>query len=229
MPACIDTIDVTVHQESRMTETAPQFTLDHYHLNLAARSAIRTWAQGEGQMSRELRALRAIDENFLRRWLGLWMLARSNPRAYRPRLAAQLDAVRRALIEASKESLPALVSELAHGLEAAGATIGVQTSLVSKFAFSLRPEVIVPYDKRARRGLGEMFGRRLPDHDYPVYLAAFHRFAESFSVHLDETGVTEEMRNHWTPVMSEQLFRMRAADKYLMLLGGFSVKRMARD
>ena len=64
---------------------------------------------------------------------------------------------------------------------------------MSKFAFSLRPEVIVPYDKRARQGLGAMFGRRLPDHDYPAYLAAFHRFADAFSAHLDETGVTRRV------------------------------------
>ena len=136
---------------------------------------------------------------------------------------------RPALIAAPEERLPALIPELARGLEAAGATKGEQTSLVSKFAFSLRPEVIVPYDKRARQGLGEMFGRRLPDHDYPAYLAAFHRFAESFSAHLDETGVTAAMRDDWAPVMSERLFRMRAADKYFMLLGGFPVELMARD
>ena len=213
-----------------MTETAPHFPLDLAHLEVAARSAIRTWAGKEGQMSRELRELGVIDEAFLRRWLDLWMLARSNPISYRPLLAAELGTVvRPALIAASEEQLPALVSELARGLQAAGATRGLQTSLVSKFAFSLRPEVIVPYDKRARRGLGEMFGRRLPDHDYPAYLAAFHRFADAFSGHLDETGVTASMRNDWAPVMSERLFRMRAADKYFMLLGGFPVERMMRD
>ena len=36
--------------------------------------------------------------------------------------------------------------------------------------------------------------RSLPDHDYPAYLAAFDRFAESFSAHLDETGVAAECR-----------------------------------
>jgi len=147
-----------------------------------------------------------------------------------PRLAAELGAVvRPTLIAAPEERLPALIPKLARGLQTAGATKGVQTSLVSKFAFSLRPEVIVPYDKRARQGLGEMFGRRLPDHDYPAYLVAFDRFASAFSAHLDGTGVTEAMRDEWAPVMSERLFRMRAADKYFMLLGGFLVERMARD
>lgn len=213
-----------------MTDTAPRFRLDLFHLKVAARSAIRTWAREEGRMSREIRELVVIDEEFLRHWLGVWMLARSNPTPYRRLLASELGTVvRPALIAAPEERLPALVTDLARGLQTAGATRGLQTSLVSKFAFSLRPEVIVPYDRRARQGLGEMFGRRLPDHDYPAYLAAFHRFAESFSAHLDETGITTAMRDDWAPVMSERLFRMRAADKYFMLLGGFPVERMARD
>lgn len=213
-----------------MTDTAPRFPLDLSHLKVAARSAIRTWAGEEGRMSREIRELVVIDEEFLQHWLGVWMLARSNPTPYRRLLARELGTVvRPALIAAPEERLLALVTDLARGLQTAGATRGLQTSLVSKFAFSLRPEVIVPYDRRARQGLGEMFGRRLPDHDYPAYLAAFHRFAGSFSAHLDETGVTAAMRDDWAPVMSERLFRMRAADKYFMLLGGFPVERMARD
>ena len=213
-----------------MTETAPRFPLDLHHLEVAARSAIRTWAGGEGRMSREIRELGAIDEAFLRRWLGLWMLARSNPTPYRPLLAGELGTVvRPALIAAPEEQLPALVSDLARGLKAAGATRGLQTSLVSKFAFSLRPEVIVPYDKRARQGLGEMFGRRLPDHDYPAYLAAFDQFYSAFSVHPDVIEITEAMRDDWATVMSERLFLRRTADKYFMLLGGFSVVAMARD
>ena len=67
-----------------MTEPAPRFPLDMHHLEVAARSAIRTWAGGEGRMSREIRELGVIDEAFLSRWLGLWMLARSNPTPYRP-------------------------------------------------------------------------------------------------------------------------------------------------
>jgi hypothetical protein len=206
------------------------FPLDMNHLEVAARSAIRTWDGEEGALSREMRATDTVSEAFLSRWLGRWMLARSNPTRLRAALAGQLETVvRPALIAATDAELAGLVPVLASGLLEAGATTGLQTSLVSKFAFSLRPEVIVPYDKRARLGLGEMFGRRLPDHDYPAYLAAFHRFASAFSAHLDETGVAAAMRTDWEPVMSERLFRMRAADKYFMLLGGFPVERMARN
>jgi hypothetical protein len=210
-----------------MTELAPRFRHDKLHLKVAARSAVRTWAGGEGIMSREVQERGVIDQAFLRRWLGLWMLARANPRPYRASLAEKLGTVLRpALLGATEERLPALVPEFTLWLQNEGATRGLQTSLVSKFAFSLRPEVIVPYDKRARHGLSEMFGRRLPDHDYLAYLVAFHRFAAAFSAYLDETGVTAEMRSEWEPLMSERLFRLRASDKYLMLLGGFPVERM---
>lgn len=213
-----------------MNQIAPRFPLDLRHLEVASRSAIRTWAGEEGALSREMRGTEAVSESFLSRWLGRWMLARSNPKRLRGRLAGQLETVvRPALIAAPDVELPALVSALARDLLDSEATKGIQTSLVSKFAFSLRPEVIVPYDKRARLGLGAMFGRRLPDHDYPAYLAAFDRFASAFSAHLDATGVAAAMRPDWEPVMSERLFRMRAADKYFMLLGGFSVDLMARD
>lgn len=208
----------------------PSLLIDQRFLEVAARSAIHTWAGKEGALSRELRALQTISEAFLSKWLGRWMLARSNPIPYRPLLAAQLEAVvRPALIGATEESLPTLVSDLAHGLKEAGATRGLQTSLVSKFAFSLRPEVIVPYDKRARLGLSEMFDHRIPEHDYSTYLATFGNFAASVSLHLEQTGINEAMRPKWEPIMSEKLFKLRAADKYFMLLGGFSIDRMEKD
>jgi len=66
----------------------------------------------------------------------------------------------------------------------------------------------------------------LPKGDYPDHFAAFHRFAPDVYRHLDEMGITEAMRPNWEPVMSERLFKMRTADKYLMLLGGFPVEQM---
>ena len=165
---------------------------------VACRSAIRTWAGREGQLSRELRAMSIISEEFLSRWLGLWMLARSNPKPYRPALAAQLGSeVLPQCLTASDKEMPELVSRLAVAIQAAGATRGIQTSLVSKFAFSIRPEVIVPYDRRARLALSAKFGSRLKDHDYPAYLVAFHRFAEEFAQKLDASGKTDELRPEW--------------------------------
>lgn len=213
-----------------MNLPAAEFPVAPERLDVAARAAIRTWAGKEGTLSRELQAQGPSSEEFLRAWLGWWMLARANPIPYRPWLATQLQTVvRPQVLHASDVRLPPLVVSLAESLREARATRGLQTSLVSKFAFSLRPESIVPYDRRARLGLSEMFGCRLADHDYPGYLTAFHRFSNDFSRHLDETGTTRALRSEWSPVMSETLFRMRASDKYVMLLGGFPVERMNRD
>jgi hypothetical protein len=204
--------------------------VDKHKLEVAARSAIRTWAGKEGTMSRQLRAGEAITEAFLQRWLGHWMLARSNPVSLRAALATELQTtVRPALIEATEDRLPQLVCDLADLLRQGNATRGLQTSLVSKFAFSLRPEVIVPYDRRARLGLRRMLGSRLSDHDYPAYLDAFNQFADYVVLMMEGEGITAAIRPEREPIMTEALFRLRAADKYFMLLGGFPVGRMERD
>jgi hypothetical protein len=205
-------------------------TLNADDLKLAARSAINSWKGSEGELARELQATSIITDDFLRRWLGLWMLARSNPKTHRTALAAFLsNAAKPRIAAASDAQLPALVCELAVEMFRLQATKGRQTSLMSKFAFSLRPEVIVPYDRRARLGLGDMFSQRLQDHDYPAYLHGFHAFAKEVAHALDRQQITQSMRADWEPVMSERLFKMRAADKHFMLLGGFSKERMARD
>jgi hypothetical protein len=199
-------------------------------LQLAAQSAIKTWKGSEGALAQELQATSIISDDFLRRWLGVWMLARSNPKTYRTELASFLSEQAKPRITAASEAqLPTLVCELSVEMLQAQATRSRQTSLMSKFAFSLRPEVIVPYDRRARLGLGDMFGQRLQDHDYPAYLLAFNAFAAEVAQALNRQQITQRMRTDWEPVMPKRLFEMRTADKYFMLLGGFSKERMARD
>lgn len=75
------------------------------------------------------------------------MLARSNPRSLRAPLAEGLnDKVRPILIDSVVPDLPSQIPIVANTLYEAGAIRGIQTSLVSKFAFCLRPEIIVPHD-----------------------------------------------------------------------------------
>lgn len=196
-------------------------------VEIATKAAVDTWAGSEGALSRELRAMNVITEEFLRDWLGVWMLGRSNPLVYRKGLAVELSSIRPRILQATDQNLPELVSSLTAHLKHSQATKSRQTSLVSKFAFSLRPEVIVPYDSRGRKALGELFGKRLPNHDYSRYLAAFQSFSEPFFANLDKSGTTSRMRAQWEPIMSEHLFKLRSADKYFMLMGGFSVRRMS--
>jgi hypothetical protein len=195
-------------------------------LLLACRTAVQAWQGPEGDLSRELQSTKNITEDFLRSWLGYWMLARSNPRDYRADLAHFLtQSARPRIRSASDEELPALIEVLTVEMQRARATATLQTSLMSKFSFSLRPEIIVPYDRRARLSLSRMFGETLEDHDYLSYLSRFHRFADEVSQRLDQSGFTRNYKPDW---MSEQLFKMRTADKYFMLQGGFSRERMAR-
>lgn len=201
--------------------------INNTQIDVAANAAIKTWAGGEGEMSKQLRQTEIITEEFLKSWLHLWMLARSNPIKFRERLAEFLTKIARPTVLSTEESLlPACISSLTEDMKMSGATKGLQTSLMSKFAFSLRPEIIVPYDKRARIGLEKVFGKRLLEHDYVAYLQAFREYSNHVSSYLSSTGKVMELRSQWEPIMSEKLFRIRTADKYFMLVGGFSEEQM---
>ena len=41
---------------------------------------------------------------------------------------------------------------------------------MSKFAFSLLSEALIPYDKRARDGIKSAIGAKVNDHDYVDYM-----------------------------------------------------------
>lgn len=201
--------------------------ISNSQVDIAASAAIKTWAGSEGEMSKNLRQSKTITEDFLRGWLSLWMLARSNPKLHREQLATFLTKVARpAILSTEEDLLPACITKLTKDMKASGASRGLQTSLMSKFAFSLRPEVIVPYDRRARIGLGKLFAKRIREHDYVAYLSTFHEYSDHVSLFLDSTGKTDAFRTQWECVMSERLFKVRTADKYFMLLGGFSEKKM---
>ena len=200
------------------------------NLQLAAKAAIQTWALKEEEIARQTMTVIRINETFLQSWLGYWMLARSNPRSLRAPLAEGLnDKVRPTLIDSVAPDLPSQIPILAKMLHEAGATRGLQTSLVSKFAFCLRPEIIVPYDQHAKRSLKIVYGTQITDHDYETYYGMFSRLKDSVSEELDASGIEKMLEEYWAPKMSKKLFRARTADKFLMLLGGFSADAMQRD
>jgi len=200
------------------------------NLQLAAKAAIQTWALREGEISKQTLTVITITEDFLRSWLGYWGLARSNPRSLRASLAEGLnDKVRPILIDSVMPDLPSQIPILAKMLHEAGATRGIQTSLVSKFAFCLRPEMIVPYDQHAKRALKMAYETQITDHDYETYYELFLRLQTSVSNELEASGISKRLEEFWTPKMSKKLFEVRTADKFLMLLGGFSANAMQRD
>ena len=114
-------------------------------------------------------------------------------------------------------------------LHEAGATRGRQTSLVSKFAFCLRPEMIVPYDQHAKRALKIAYETQITDHDYETYYELFLLLQTSVSNELEASGISKRLEESWAPNMTKKLFHARTADKFLMLLGGFSADAMQRD
>ena len=200
------------------------------NLQLAAKAAIQTWTLKEEEISKQTLTVTRITEDFLQRWLGYWMLARSNPRSLRASLAEGLnDKVRPILIDSVMSDLPSQIPSLANMLYEAGATRGIQTSLVSKFAFCLRPEIIVPYDQHAKRALKIAYETQITDHDYETYYGLFSRLKDSVSEELDASGIAKRLEEYWAPNMTKKLFHARTADKFLMLLGGFSVDAMQRD
>lgn len=191
-------------------------------LKKASEAAIKGWAGHEGALASELQTTTKISEAFLKRWLSCWMLARSNPVSFRPALAEFLSVrARTRIVRANDDEVPAIVSSLATEIFTAGAAKTKQTSLISKFAFSLRPETVAPYDRRARIGLGKRYGISINDHDFDEYFKCFERFLREAEECLDAIGLTSDLRFKWEPLMSEKLFKMRTADKYLMLEGGF--------
>ncbi|MAI42721.1 MAG: hypothetical protein ACJ0Q6_05375 [Candidatus Azotimanducaceae bacterium] len=205
-------------------------TINLKNLELAAKAAIQTWAMREEEISEQTRTIARITETFLQSWLGYWMLARSNPRSLRAPLAEYLnDKVRPVLIDSVTSDLPSQIPILANMLHEAGATRGIQTSLVSKFAFCLRPEMIVPYDQHAKRALKIAYETQITDHDYETYYGLFSRLKDSVSEELDASGIPKRLEEYWAPKMSKKLFHARTADKFLMLLGGFSADTMQRD
>ena len=73
-------------------------------------------------------------------------LSISNPNKYRENLVA-FYVIGRHSLQVEKESmLPTLVQKLVLEMVDAKAAPNKQTSLMSKFAFSLRPEALVPHD-----------------------------------------------------------------------------------
>ena len=200
------------------------------NLQLAAKAAIQTWALREQEISKQTLTVIRITEDFLQSWLGYWGLARSNPRSLRAPLAEGLnDKVRPILMDSVMPDLPSQIPILANMLHEAGATRGIQTSLVSKFAFCLRPEIIVPYDRHAKRALEIAYETQITDHDYETYYELFLRLQSSVSNELEASGISKRLEESWAPNMTKKLFHARTADKFLMLLGGFSADAMQRD
>ena len=226
---------------SRVTSHTPVFQTTFFEmppdsssivnlLRIAAPDAIVRWADREKYFADKIASCPRVEEKFLRQWRAHWNLSQAIPSEP---LAKRLNHIRPSLRKVEEDRLPEMVKELVQTLKDHGITTNTrknrtrQTSLMSKFAFSLHPTIAVPYDRHARKGLEILYGYRIKEHDYPTYVAKFNEFAEECSKKLDETGLTETLQPLWKPFMDETLFSRRSADKLLMLLSRMPKEKLA--
>ena len=198
---------------------------------LAARSAVASWFNQEGPLATDIQTAQTIQEPLVKQWLTYWMVARTAKRENRAQLCEFLNKAKERLSNPSLTGSTAfsLVETLAEEGKGLGIFNGRPTSLVSKFAFSCRPELFSPYDRLARAALHKS-GYTIHAHDYRGYMQAFDAERKEFAEKARKSGITARVLVYRNQRMMEQhLFEMRACDKRLMLLGGFSEERMAQS
>ena len=105
----------------------------------------------------------------------------------------------------------------------------IQTSLVSKFPFCVRPELIVPIDHRARKGLALMYGKRIDAHNYQSYFESFLFLKRKTADEIQRSNLLNKLKPYWKKHMTEDLFLSRNADKFLTLEGVFNVISMEKN
>jgi hypothetical protein len=123
--------------------------------------------------------------------------------------------------------LPELVEKLVIKMQAANAAKNRQTSLMSKFAFSLRLETLSTYDKLARSGIRRARGAKVIEHDYVNYMEKFNTYILPAAGEApDRQNISDELIEDWQPIMTKEIFVRRTADKLFMVPGGFDPKNL---
>jgi hypothetical protein len=198
-------------------------------LELAARAAVACWNGSEGKNAAAMRAADPLSSDALTAFLNAWMLARANPLPGRAGLLAFLNSYAlpalRAVDQPSDEAYQ-LIEKLSNQAVAEKATRGRPTSMLSKLGHAVSPSVFIPYDSRVQMALRAV-GKSIRAHHYCDYMQAVLSEKPASDQELKRRNLTVESLN--VSGMTQALFEMRALDKWLMLRGGFSAARMARD
>ena len=186
-------------------------------LRIAAPDAILRWETGEKESVNKIQSAKPLDKKTVSRWKMEWDL-RTNIRA--EKLAGCLDDLRFRL-EQNENELPAIIHEEANKQGGFCGYPARATSILSKFAFALYPEIVAPYDQHTRKGLSHISGVSIVslERDYSLYHREFDLLADRCYRELHRMGQTEALRLFWSPIMSEILFVRRATDKLLTYLG----------
>ena len=200
------------------------------YLVIAAGEAISQWINKEQNLIQELKSSEKMTLDDLKKWLAYWMLARGNPVNQRDDLLKSINEfLKPSILSFSDDELPKQIYSMAKHLKRLSGTKSIQTSLVSKFAFCIRPELIVPIDQRARKGLALIYGKRIDAHNYESYFESFLLLKRKTAAEMQRSNLLDDLKPYWNKHMSEDLFLSRTADKFLMLEGGFNVKSMEKN
>lgn len=197
------------------------------HDELAAKVAIANWHSQERVHWVIFQTANRLEMESLARFLNYWGLARANPLKHRePLLTFLNDEAIPALKEINPKSIPvrqtyAVIEQLSQHATSFG-NGNRQTSLLSKLALVICPEIFIPYDARAREAL-----QGIREHAYCDYMAAVLAEKPAFDQALRDKKLTAARLD--ANGMSQPLFEMRALDKRLMLRGGFNPATIERE
>jgi hypothetical protein len=193
---------------------------------IAARAAIATWFGNEGKTAEKIHH-QPVELDLLKSWLSLWILARTVGSGRREAIRDFLNHTARGKLLDPSASCET-VEQLSSQVKTDGILPGRPTSLISKFAFMLRPENFVPYDAHVRGALKKL-GYRVKAHHYCDYLRGFRLAQETIVERCRAAGLTPTKLRYQGKTLDNALFDARLADKRLMLQGGFSASRMKKD
>lgn len=200
-------------------------------LLLACFEANRAWFdnemhEGEKIHHERISCGKPLNGEHLKSFLVTWKVARNTKPEKRQELSYRLadlakdyqdlEAIRTAGFSKAVEDLK--TDEFTHGRA---------ISLVSKYLFCAKPEVFSPYDQHARRALIKS-GSKIDVANYSQFMDAFEAFHDNVSKRLVALNLSHDSFAYGRESMDSDLFARRVADKYLMLSGDFSSKRVFR-
>jgi len=197
-------------------------------LSIAAHFAVLKWMDGEERAVEEVQD-RPIDAAVLNRWMRAWGLGLIG--VNRLQLAAHLENRSPVIVEdlqQGQRNVPAIVAREVQTLIDRGIAAHPETSLMSKFVFSLRPDLGVPIDRYVRRGIRHRHpGPVTGNHGYAIYFGLFNRFLEECREAVQAAGLVQAFQPMLDAgFMTENMFTRRTADKYLWLLGKFPAETL---
>ena len=210
------------------------FEINDKVLLLSCFEASRAWVAGEREDVQSFRKKSSdgLSESEFHRFLIRWRVMRNSLPSRRS------DLLRLLCDEAPRLESGTEVKKLAEKAQDKEMTTMssngnriLPTSLISKVAFCINPQIFAPMDTLSNRGIKRTVGTSVDRHDYPKYLEEFKKVHDKVSCHLTKkswTSATFKFGDKEDNVLTE-IFSRRVTDKYLMLFGSFGGNNPKQD